>query len=323
MTVREKLGQMFMAAYNETSVAALEDYAFGAYILFAADFENETVETISAKMADLQEKSAYGVLTAVDEEGGTVTRISRYPQFRSEKFASPRDVYAYGGLDAIAADAAEKATLLTSLGLNMNMAPVADISTSWSDFMYYRSVGLDAEGTAEYVRTVIRTSTEGGMASVAKHFPGYGSVADTHTGIAYDSRTLDELCACDFVPFRAAIEEGVAAVLVSHIITTAIDAEKPASVSEKTVSLLRDELGYDGIIMTDDLAMSGITDYCTTGNAALEAILAGCDMVCCTNWEIQYPAVWTAIESGQISEARLNESVVRILRVKYDLGLWE
>ena len=122
---------------------------------------------------------------------------------------------------------------------------------------------------------------------------------------------------------KKAIEEGVDAILVSHIITTSIDAEKPASVSAKTVALLRDELKYDGIIMTDDLAMSGITDYCTTGNAALEAILAGCDMLCCSNWDIQYPAVWQAVENGVITEERLNESAARILRVKYDMGLWE
>ncbi len=323
MTAREKLGQMFMAAYNDASAAAIADYAFGAYILFAGNFEFETVDTLSAKMADLQSQAKYGLLTAVDEEGGTVTRISRFTQFRADKFKSPRTLYSWGGMDAIKKDTAEKSALLASLGLNLNMAPVADISVNDGDFMYWRSVGLDAAGTADFVRTVIRESKAGGIGSVAKHFPGYGSVADTHTGMAYDNRSLDELRASDFVPFAAAIEEGVESVLVSHIITSSIDAEKPASVSAKTVALLRDELGYDGIIMTDDLAMAGITDYCTTGNAALEAILAGCDMLCCTNWETQYPAVWAAVESGTITEERLNESAARILRVKYDMGLWK
>ena len=323
MTVREKLGQMFMVAYGDATAAGLTDYGFGAYILFAGNFESETTSSLSAKMAALQDQSKYGLLTAVDEEGGTVTRISRFTQFRAEKFKSPRTLYSWGGMDLIRSDAAEKAALLTSLGMNLNMAPVADISQNESDFMYWRSVGLDAEGTAEFVRTVIRESRLGGVGSVAKHFPGYGSVADTHTGMAYDDRSLDELRAKDFVPFAAAIEEGVEAVLVSHIITASIDAEKPASVSAKTVALLRDELGYDGIIMTDDLAMSGITDYCTTGNAALEAILAGCDMLCCSNWDTQYPAVWEAVENGVITEERLNESAARILRVKYDMGLWE
>jgi len=323
MTVREKLGQMFMVAYGDTTAAAISDYAFGAYILFAGNFEFETADTLSAKMAALQSQAKYGLLTAVDEEGGTVTRISRFTQFRADKFKSPRTLYSWGGMDAIKKDTAEKSALLASLGMNLNMAPVADISVNQGDFMYWRSVGLDAAGTAEFVRTVIREAKAGGIGSVAKHFPGYGSVADTHTGMAYDNRSLDELRASDFVPFAAAIGEGVESVLVSHIITSAIDAEKPASVSAKTVALLREELGYDGIIMTDDLAMAGITDYCTSGNAALEAILAGCDMLCCTNWETQYPAVWAAVESGTVTEERLNESAARILRVKYDMGLWK
>ncbi|MGN1346443.1 MAG: glycoside hydrolase family 3 N-terminal domain-containing protein [Eubacteriales bacterium] len=323
MSAREKLGQMFMVAYNEASAAAQKDYAFGAYLLFAWNFETETAESVSAKLDALQSGSKYGVLTAVDEEGGTVTRVSRYTQFRSAKFASPRELYAAGGLEAVKADTAEKAALLMSLGLNLNMAPVADISQNAGDFMYGRSVGLDAAGTSEYVRTVIREAKAAGLGSVAKHFPGYGSAADTHTGIAYDSRTLEELRAKDFLPFEAAIEEGVEAVLVSHIIMTSIDAEKPASVSSKTVELLRNDLGYDGVILTDDLAMAGITDYCASGSAALEAILAGCDLLCCTNWDTQYPAVWEAVETGLLTDARLTESAARVLRLKYDMGLWE
>ena len=323
MTAREKLGQMLMVAYSDASVAALPDYAFGSYILFAGNFETETTETLSAKMAALQAQAKYGLLTAVDEEGGTVTRISRFPQFRAEKFLSPRTLYSWGGMEAIRKDTVEKAAMLSSLGINLNMAPVADISTGETDFMYWRSIGLDAEGTSEFVRTVIREARAGGVGSVAKHFPGYGSVADTHTGMAYDNRTLDELRASDFLPFAAAIEESVDAVLVSHIITSSIDADKPASVSAKTVTLLREELGYDGVIMTDDLAMAGITDYCSTGNAALEAILAGCDLLCCTNWDTQYAAVWDAVENGTISPERLDESAARVLRMKYSMGLWQ
>lgn len=322
MTAREKLGQMFMIAYSAEAETVIADNAFGAVIFFASDFENETVEGIREKTSALQSSSRYGVLTAVDEEGGTVTRVSRYGQFRSEKYLSPRTLYSWGGMEAIRSDAIDKAELLTSLGLNLNMAPVADISTSESDFMYWRSVGLDAEGTSEFVRTVIDESRSRGLGSVVKHFPGYGSVADTHTGIAYDGRTLEELRERDLVPFAAAIEEGAEAILVSHIITPAIDEKKPASVSEAAVALLRDELGYEGVIMTDDLAMSGITDYCTNGNAALEAILAGCDLLCCTNWAEQYPLVWAAVEDGTITSERLDLSVARILRLKHSLGLW-
>lgn len=321
MTIREKLNQMFMVAYNDTSAAA--DDAFGAYILFAWNLENETPDTISEKLAKLQSKSKYGAVVAVDEEGGTVTRVSRFTQYRSEKFKSPRELWADGGLDAVIADTAEKSDLLLSLGFNMNMAPVADISQSTDEFMYYRSVGLDPDQTAQFVRSVIETSRDHGIMSVVKHFPGYGGAADTHTGIAYDGRSAEILRERDFIPFKEAIDDGVSAVLVSHIIMEAIDSEKPASVSAKTVDILRNELNYDGVIMTDDLAMAGITDFCQSGSAALEAILAGCDMMCCSNYTEQYDAVWQAVQNGTITEERLNASAARILRMKYDAGLWK
>lgn len=321
MTSREKLNQMFMVAYNDVSANA--DDIFGAYILFAWNLENETPDTISKKLADLQSRSKYGAVVAVDEEGGTVTRISRFTQYRSEKYKSPRELWAEVGLDAVVSDTVDKAELLRSLGFNMNMAPVADISQSMDEFMYYRSIGLEPEETAQFVCAVIDSSRDHGVMSVAKHFPGYGGAADTHTGMAYDDRPAEILRERDFVPFKAAIDDGVSAVLVSHIIMEAIDPDKPASVSAKTVDILRNELGYDGVIMTDDLAMAGITDFCTTGNAALEAILAGCDMLCCSNYTEQYDAVWQAVLDGTISEERLNASAARILRMKYDAGLWE
>lgn len=321
MTSREKLNQMFMVAYNDVSANA--DDIFGAYILFAWNLENETSDIVSKKLADLQSRSKYGAVVAVDEEGGTVTRISRFTQYRSEKYKSPRELWADGGLDAVVSDTVDKAELLRSLGFNMNMAPVADISQSMDEFMYYRSIGLEPEETAQFVCAVIDSSRDHGVMSVAKHFPGYGGAADTHTGMAYDNRPAEILRERDFVPFKAAIDDGVSAVLVSHIIMEAIDPDKPASVSAKTVDILRNELGYDGVIMTDDLAMAGITDFCTTGNAALEAILAGCDMLCCSNYTEQYDAVWQAVLDGTISEERLNASAARILRMKYDAGLWE
>jgi len=322
MTIEEKLGQMFMAAYNDVTAAEnLEKYHFGAYILFAKDFENETPESISDKLGQLQESSKYGLITAVDEEGGSVTRISRFSQYRDVPFDSPRVIYSTGGIEAIRAAEREKAELLHSLGVNLNMAPVCDISTDVNDFMYYRSLGENAEITSEFVSAVIEEAREFGVGCVLKHFPGYGSVADTHTGIAYDYRSYSELAASDLIPFKAGIDSGAGAVLLSHIISYGVDSERPVSVSSKAVELLRGELGFDGVIVTDDLAMSGITNFSENGCAALDAISAGCDLLCCSNWAEQYPAVLQACESGAVSEARLDESVKRLLRLKLSLGI--
>ena len=326
MTLREKLGQLFIAAYDRnTAPGNAAEYALGGYILFAKDFETETPESLRAALDALQQSSRYGMIFGVDEEGGTVTRISRYTQYRNARFDSPRDLYAWGGLDALRADTTEKAALLRRLGLNMNFAPVADISTGESDFMYDRSLGLEPEQTGEAVCAIIDTARDGGVASVVKHFPGYGAVADTHTGMAYDGRSLSELQARDLIPFARAMEDSVGAVMVSHIVTAALDESRPASVSPAVMRYLRENMGWNGVIMTDDTAMAGLLDYCageTSGSAALEALLAGADMICCSNWAEQYPAVWAAVEDGRLTEERINESAARVLRLKKDMGLW-
>lgn len=324
MTTEEKLGQMFLASYSgENTAEILAQYHFGGFLLFAADFESETPETIAADLAALQESAAYGLILAVDEEGGTVTRISRYPQYREMPFPSPREIYHTGGMEGIRADAIEKARLLSSLGLNLNMAPVCDISTEDGDFMYARSLGESAEVTAAFVSLVVEESQQLGIGSVLKHFPGYGKAVDTHTGIAYDYRTYHEFAACDLIPFQAGIDSGAEMVMLSHIIVSAIDPERPVSVSDKAVTLLRNELGFKGVIITDDLAMAGITNFSETGYAALDAVMAGCDMLCCSNWKEQYPAVLAACRDGTIPESRLDDSVRRILRMKISMGIIE
>lgn len=322
MTLEEKLGQMFLASYSgDSSGEILAQYHFGGFILFAGDFESETPDSIAADLAALQEGAKYGLILAADEEGGTVTRISKYPQYRTEPFQSPRELYNAGGMDAIRTDAMEKAALLSSLGLNLNMAPVCDISTEAGDFMYSRSLGGDAALTSEFVSIVVKESQNLGVGSVLKHFPGYGKAVDTHTGMAYDYRSYHEIAAWDLLPFQAGIESGAEAIMLSHIISSAIDPERPVSVSAKAVDILRNTMGFEGIIITDDLAMAGITEFSESGYAALDAILAGCDMVCCSNWAEQYPAVLAACQNGTIPESRLDASVRRILRLKMEFGI--
>lgn len=327
MTLREKLGQMFIVGYDDEwyTTSYVENYDFAAFITFPEDFENETPESLKTKIDNVKAKCKYGAILCVDEEGGTVTRISRYPQFRSEPFESPREINNKSGLEGIRANAVEKAELMLACGHNMNLAPVVDISLSEDDFMYYRSMGADAEITSEMAEIIITESSKLGVCSVVKHFPGYGAVSDTHTGMAYDDRSLEELEENDIIPFRRAAQSGVQGIMISHIITAALDSDRPASVSPKVVDYIRNNIGYDGVIVSDDMGMNGILDYCSdtvSDCASLEAILAGIDLVCCTNWYEQYPAVWAAVEDGRLTEERMNESVRRILKMKLENGIW-
>ena len=160
-----------------------------------------------------------------------------------------------------------------------------------------------------------------GVASVLKHFPGYGNNADTHTGIAHDMRSYETFEQADFVPFRAGIEAGANVVLVCHNIVECMDASMPASLSPRVHEILRQELGFSGVIVTDDLYMRGIRDFMGPADAAVQAVLAGNDLLCCTEFEVQVPAVVEAVRHGVIDQAQVDASVLRILCLKQALGL--
>ena len=322
MTLEKKVGQMFIARCPaENQVKNIRDFHLGGYILFARDFEGITKGQAAEKIQGFQDASPVPMLIGVDEEGGGVTRISKYPAFRAAPFPSSQDLYKNGGFEAIKEDTLEKCGLLREVGVNVNFAPVADVSQDPGDFIYKRSFGQNAGATAQYVETVVGVMGKERMGSVLKHFPGYGNNADTHKGIAYDSRPYDAFASSDLLPFQAGIEAGADCVLVSHNIVKCMDENLPASLSPRVHEILRNDLGFSGVIVTDDLYMDGIRDFTDASQAAVAAVQAGNDLLCCTDFAVQIPAVLAAVENGEISEARIDESVLRILKMKHSLGL--
>ena len=322
LTLEQKVGQIFLARCPETGAAeAVQQYHLGGFVLFDRDFEGETPSSMAQKIAGYQGVSHIPLLIAVDEEGGTVNRVSSHKAFRAYPFPSPRALYTKGGLELIHNTEAEKAQLLSGLGINVNLAPVCDITTNPSAFMYRRSLGQSPAVTGEFVADSIQTMGRFGVAAVMKHFPGYGNNADTHTGIARDSRSLETLETEDMQPFFAGISAGGGAILVSHTIVEAIDPEYPASLSQPMNYYLRLAMNFDGVIITDDLSMDAIAAQYGTEEAAVLAVLAGNDLLCSTEFETQYSAVLKACRSGRIPEAVLNEAVERVLRWKAQMGL--
>lgn len=322
MTLEEKIGQMFFVRCNKnTAVTDIKKYHFGGYILFSEDFEGQTKTGIRKKLAGYQSASAIPLLIGVDEEGGTVNRISKYPAFRSVPFQSPQELYRLGGFTQIVSDTVEKARLLKSLGINVNLAPVCDVSTNSKDFIYKRSFGQNAKKTSEYVKTVVTTMKQQGIGSTLKHFPGYGNNVDTHTGIAIDNRSSKQFYQIDFLPFTAGIRAEAGSILVSHNIVKAFDKAYPASLSAKVHTLLRTQLKFSGVILSDDLSMDAIKEYTNNKAAAVMAVQAGNDLLIATDYDVQLPAVITAVKSHKISEKRINESVQRILEWKLSLGI--
>ena len=323
MTTEELVGQLFLARYPGHTIAAQEqqNYHLGGYILFYADFEYETPSSSKEKLAALQAGVKIPMLLAVDEEGGTVARLSGNPNFRSSRFPSPRNLFDQGGTELVLETELEKCALIRDSGLNVNMAPVCDITTDPYAFMYKRSLGQSAEVTGEFIQDMVGLMKEEKIGSVLKHFPGYGNNVDTHVGTAVDNRTLEELESCDLIPFAAGIAAGCDAILVSHTVIGCLDDQFPATLSAAVMDYLRNDMGFEGVIVTDDLRMDAIAAHYDTGEAAVQAILAGNDLLCSSQYITQYEAVLQAVQDGTIPMERVRQSVARILKWKEDLGL--
>ena len=205
MTLEQKAAQLFVVTpeaitgvdtatlATDATRAALEAYPVGGIVYFQKNLVNEqqTRDMLANTQTYAREVTGLPAFLCVDEEGGTVVRVSSNPHLRASKFPSPQKAYASGGMEAVLADTREKDRLLSALGFNVNLSPVADVSTNPADFMYDRTFGQDAAATADYVAQVVSQMAEDGMGSVLKHFPGYGNNVDTHTGIAVDQRPLE------------------------------------------------------------------------------------------------------------------------------------
>ncbi|MBR3145712.1 MAG: beta-hexosaminidase [Bacilli bacterium] len=322
MTIEEKIGQLFLVSYDKYYTNKYTETPPGGYLLFAKDFQDHTKESMKSELDTANQKSKYPLVFAADEEGGYVTRISRFKEYRDEKFNSPKYYYETGKEELLKETEKEKANLLKSIGINLNLAPVADVSTNENDFIYNRTFGRNATETSELIKKMIEYANENGINSCLKHFPGYGNNEDTHTGVAIDNRDYKELTDNDYLPFKSGIEAKAPCVLVSHNIINSIDSEYPASLSGKVIYELRNNLNFSGIIITDDLSMDAVKSYVEDGNAATLAIQSGNDMIITSEFEKMYNEVLNSYKEGTISEETINKAVLRIIAWKYESNLF-
>ncbi|MDO5398539.1 MAG: glycoside hydrolase family 3 N-terminal domain-containing protein [bacterium] len=316
MSLEEKAGQLFMVRCDAESMDKIMEKQPGGIIMFGADFQNLSENEVKDKINTYKDKSRLPLAVAVDEEGGTVVRVSSNPALSDEKFKSPQEYYNEGGMELVLEKEDKKCRMLKKLGINMNLAPVADVSVNEADFIYKRSLGRSAEETSQYVAAVVEEMDDNDIASCLKHFPGYGSNADTHTGTAVDERGMRSFEQSDFLPFMKGIEAGADAVLVSHNIVKCMDGENPASISPAVHEILRNKLKFDGIVMTDDMSMQAAAGY---DEPYIRAVNAGNDMMIVTDFDTAYTEVLNGIREGKISEETVNKAVERILDWKEDL----
>ncbi len=327
MSTQEKVGQLLVAGIEgltpgEDGRAALEDYQVGGVILFGRNVESAAQLTALTNDLKALNGSPVPLFLSVDEEGG---RVSRMPDGVTD-LPSPYENMERGG-DPYARGEALGA-LCAAFGFNLDYAPVLDVwSNPENTVIGDRAFGSTWAGVTAAGPACAQGLTDAGVIPVVKHFPGHGdTLADSHKTLPVVEKGLEQLMEEELLPFRSAIERGVPAVMVAHILMTQLDEQYPASLSPMVVDgLLRGELSFDGMVCTDDLTMGAISDTYSVGEAAVLAVEAGCDLllVChkTENLAAAHDALLAAVESGRISPQRLDESVRRILRVKETYGL--
>lgn len=302
---------------GDTTKEKLGEYAVGGLIYFKQNIKDSA--QLTEMISNTQGFSKYPLFMGVDEEGGSVSRVAE--SGLADNVGSMGDIGKTG--DAVKAKEAGStiAGYLSGFGFNLDFAPVADVILEGNTTIGDRSFGSNAGEVASMVAAEVEGLQEGGVSACLKHFPGLGSsLEDTHEGMASSEKTLEDFETTDFLSFQAGIDAGADFVMVSHLsVPNIVGDNTPCSLSEKMITdTLRGQLHFEGIVITDAMNMTAITDYYTSEEAAVKALQAGADMILMPeNFEEAYNGVLDAVNNGTLSEERIVESLRRIYRVKY------
>lgn len=311
LSLDEKIGQLLLARYPGSNDG--NKYNLAGYVFYEKDFKDKDTSAVLDMMNKANTGVKVPILTAVDEEGGNVVRISSNSKLASSRFRSPKELYDEGGFALIKDDTVNKSKLLESLGLNVNLAPVVDIATDTNSYIYPRTIGYGVDITSQYASTVIEAAKSTHVSYTLKHFPGYGDNTDTHSSKAIDDSSYEEIINKNIIPFKSGIDVGAEAVLVGHTIFNAIE-NVPATLSASVHNLLRSNLGFTGIIMTDDLDMGATKDI---DNRYIGSLLAGNNLLIVTEYEEAFNEIKQGVKDGNISEDYINELAFKVLAWKY------
>ena len=335
MTIEEKAAQLFIVTpesltggptvteADDTLEEAYRSLPAGGFIMMQGNIISpEQITELNSRLEEMSLETV-GVIPflSVDEEGGTVTRIASNDSFPVEDVGNMSEIGAAGDSRKAYEAGAYIGKYLRDYGFNLDFAPDADVwNNPENTVVRYRSFSSDPGTASEMTAAAIQGFHSSGIWTALKHFPGHGATAeDSHEGFAWSDRTLDELRQCEFLPFEAGIEAGSEFVMAGHIsVPEAAGEDTPASLSEKVISgILRDELGYDGIVVTDAMNMGAVTEHYSSAESAVMAVQAGADVILMpSDLQSAYQGILDAVQEGKITEDRLDESVRRILELK-------
>ena len=337
MSLQDKVAQMVMIGFDGQSVTTspqlktmVGTYHVGGVVLLEANAHDpKQISSLTSQLQSLGATSGARIplFIAINHEGGPVVRITE----GATAFPGNMAVAATGKSEYAYIAAALGAQELRAIGVNMNLAPVLDVNDNpLNPIIGVRSFGEDPTLVAKYGQLAVKGSQDNGVIAVAKHFPGHGSVeVDSHVGLPVQRASVDRLMQHELVPFEAAIRQGVAGIMTAHIAVPALDkSNRPATLSSQVLTgLLRQKMGYNGLIMTDSLGMSGVSAGRGQARAAVEAVQAGADVVLSTSpmdaHVAMIQALVAAVRSGEISVEQVDRSVMRILHVKHTFGLFQ
>ncbi len=330
MTLDEKIGQMMIVQFTGPDYGLdistmIDQYKIGAVLIFAANNNIVSKPQLKGLIQQMQKDSTIPLAVAIDQEGGLVDRLLHLDGPRP----SASSIGATNDPTKAMEEGIQDAQDLAYYGINLNLAPVVDVTNVYNPQLYLRTFGNNAETVTRMAGAYLRGLQESGkVIGTLKHFPGLGDVsADPHISVPSLYRTQGALTAIDWAPYRTLIAQGdVQAVMVTHEIVTKIDDTRPSSLSSKIVTgILRNQLGFHGVIMTDSLTMEGIIAYYTEAQAAAMAVEAGSDLLMGASTPngvaVMINGIKQAISAGEISQQRIDDSVRRILMLKYHMGL--
>lgn len=335
LTLEEQVAQMFMitpeqltgvgvvTAAGEMTRQAIEEYPVGGIVYFRQNLESpkQVKEMLANTQAYSEERIGVTMLCAIDEEGGQVTRIGGTNGFSVPQFPYMSELGAQGDVEAVRKTGEEIGSYLSEYGFQVDFAPDADVLTNLANqVVKYRSFGSDCNLVSQMALAQLEGLQSQGVIGVYKHFPGHGGTAsDTHEGYAYTEATLERLKSNELVPFQAGIDAGVQMIMVGHISLPNVTGDtRPATFSSYLLEdLLREEMRFEGVIITDAMNMGAITGQYTPGQAAVEVIKAGVDMILMPeDFEAAYQGILDAVKNGELTQERIEESVYRIWKIK-------
>ena len=304
---------------GEGTQEALKKYPVGGLVYFAKNIQS--ADQLKEMLAKTVSYATYPLFLGVDEEGGSVARVA--DQLKLTNVGPMADIGAGGDPGAAYTAGQTIGNYLKDYGFNLDFAPVADVLTNPDNKVIGdRAFGSDAALVSQMVASAVQGLQDTGVSACIKHFPGHGDTSgDSHEGAVETDRTAEEMQGTEFLPFQAGIEAGTDMVMVGHISAPGLTGgdAAPASINENIITgVLRRQLGYDGIVITDAMNMSAISEYYTADEAAVKALKAGADMILMPeDFVTAYEGVIAAVKDGTIDENRINDSLKRVYRVKY------